>query len=178
MSALIYTLGERRLVTQGDDFYIAPGAQVIGSVVLGAGASLWFNCVLRADDERIEVGSGSNVQDGSVLHADPGSPTILGRNVTVGHMVMLHSCVIADESLIGNGAIVLDRARIGRHCIIAAGSLVPPDREIADGSVVMGSPARLVRASSAEDRAMIAAAAAHYRARMHIYRNQLQAESR
>jgi carbonic anhydrase/acetyltransferase-like protein (isoleucine patch superfamily) len=178
MSALIYTLGERRLVTQGDDFYIAPGAQVIGSVVLGAGASVWFNCVLRADDERIEIGSGSNVQDGSVLHADPGSPTILGRNVTVGHMAMLHSCVIGDESLIGNGAIVLDRAHVGRHCIIAAGSLVPPDREIADGTVVMGAPARLVRASSAEDLAMIAAAAAHYRSRMHIYRSQLRAESR
>ncbi|HEY3732021.1 MAG TPA: gamma carbonic anhydrase family protein [Steroidobacteraceae bacterium] len=178
MSALIYTLGERRLVTEADDFYIAPGAQVIGSVMLGAGASLWFNCVLRADDERIEVGSGSNVQDGSVIHADPGSPTVLGRDVTVGHMVMLHSCVIGDESLIGNGAIVLDGARIGRHCIIAAGSLVPPDREVADGTVVMGSPARLVRASTTQDLAMIAAAAAHYRARMHIYRSQLQAETR
>jgi carbonic anhydrase/acetyltransferase-like protein (isoleucine patch superfamily) len=178
MSALIYTLGERRLVTEGDDFYIAPGAQVIGSVVLGAGASLWFNCVLRADDERIEIGSGSNVQDGTVIHADPGSPTILGRQVTVGHMVMLHSCVIGDESLIGNGAIVLDRARIGRHCIIAAGSLIPPDREIAEGSVVMGAPARLVRPSNAQDLAMIGAAAAHYRARMQIYRSQLQAETR
>ena len=128
MSAGIYTLGERHLTTAGDDFYIAPGAQVIGSVVLGAGASLWFNCVLRADDERIDIGSGSNVQDGSVIHADAGSPTLVGREVSVGHMVMLHSCVIGDESLIGNGAIVLDRARIGRHCIIAAGSLVPPDR--------------------------------------------------
>ncbi|HEY1725611.1 MAG TPA: gamma carbonic anhydrase family protein [Steroidobacteraceae bacterium] len=178
MSAQIYTLGERRLVTAGDDFYIAAGARVIGSVILGAGASLWFNCVLRADDERIEIGSGSNVQDGSVIHADPGSPTILGRDVTVGHMVMLHSCLIGDESLIGNGAIVLDRARIGRHCIIAAGSLVPPDREVADGSVVMGSPARLVRQSNAQDLAMIAAAAAHYRARLHTYRSKLQVETR
>src|SRR6202162_3368523 len=131
MSASMYTRGERRLVTAGDDFYIAPGAKVIGSVVLGAGASLWFNCVLRADDERIEIGSGSNVQDGTIIHADPGSPTLVGREVTVGHMVMLHSCEIGDESLIGNGAIVLDRARIGGHCIIAAGSLVPPDPESA-----------------------------------------------
>src|SRR5580700_9803057 len=174
MSAGIYTLGERRLVTAGDDFYIAPGAQVIGSVVLGAGASLWFNCVLRADDERIEVGDGSNVQDGCVVHADAGSPTLLGRQVTIGHMVMLHSCVVGDETLIGNGAIVLDRARIGRHCIIAAGSLVPPDREIPDGSVMMGSPLRLVRQVTAEDLAMIAHGAAHYRARMQSYRTLLQ----
>jgi len=174
MSAGIYSLGERRLVTAGDDFYIAPGAQVIGSVVLGAGASLWFNCVLRADDERIEIGSGSNVQDASVIHADPGAPTLLGREVTVGHMVMLHSCVIGDETLIGNGAIVLDRARIGRHCIIAAGSLVPPDREVPDGSVVMGAPIRLVRRANAEDLAMIAQGAAHYRARMRSYRDLLQ----
>ena len=174
MSAGIYTLGARRLVTADDDFYIAPGAQVIGSVQLGAGASLWFNCVLRADDERIEIGSGSNVQDGSVIHADPGWPTIVGRVTTVGHMVMLHSCVIGDESLIGNGAIVLDRARIGRHCIVAAGALVPPDRELPDGSVVMGAPARLVRQANAADLAMIAQGAAHYRARMQTYRQLLQ----
>jgi carbonic anhydrase/acetyltransferase-like protein (isoleucine patch superfamily) len=174
MSAGIYTLGARCLVTAGDDFYIAPGAQVIGSVQLGAGASLWFNCVLRADDERIEIGSGSNVQDGSVIHADPGWPTIVGSGATVGHMVMLHSCVIGDESLIGNGAIVLDRARIGRHCIIAAGSLVPPDREVPDGSVVMGAPARLVRQATEADLAMIAQGAAHYRTRMQTYRQLLR----
>jgi carbonic anhydrase/acetyltransferase-like protein (isoleucine patch superfamily) len=174
MSAGIYSLGERRLTTTGDDFYIAPGAQVIGSVVLGAGASLWFNCVLRADDERIDVGSGSNVQDGSVIHADAGWPTLLGHGVSVGHMVMLHSCVIGDESLIGNGAIVLDRARVGRHCIIAAGALVPPDREVPDGAVMMGAPARLVRQANAQDLAMIAHSAAHYRERMHAYRQLLR----
>lgn len=166
----VHSLGERELHTEGADFYIAPGAQVIGAVRLGAGASLWFNCVLRADDELIEVGAGSNVQDGTVVHADAGSPTRIGRDCTIGHMVMLHSCTIGDETLIGNGAIVLDRARIGRHCIVAAGALVPPDREIADGSVVMGAPARLVRASSAEDLAMIRQAAEHYRARVARYR--------
>jgi carbonic anhydrase/acetyltransferase-like protein (isoleucine patch superfamily) len=171
----IYSLGERRLATAGDDYYIAPGAQVIGSVTLGAGASLWFNCVLRADDERIEIGAGSNVQDGAVLHADPGAPTIVGRDATVGHMVLLHSCRIGDESLIGNGAIVLDRAVIGRHCIVAAGTLVPPDREIPDGSVVMGAPARLVRAVTEADLALIHQAAAHYRARIARYREQLRA---
>lgn len=175
MSAGIYALGERRLVTVGEDFYIAPGAQVIGSVVLGAGASLWFNCVLRADDERIEIGAGSNVQDGSVIHIDSASPTVLGRDVTVGHMVMLHSCVIGDESLIGNGAIVLDHVRIGRQCIVAAGSLVPPDRQIPDGSVLMGSPAKIVRSVTADDLKMIAHAAASYRARAQRYRSQLRA---
>lgn len=177
MKAGIYTLGERRLLSAGDDFYIAPGAQVIGSVVLGAGASLWFNCVLRADEERIEIGAGSNVQDGSVLHADAGWPTLVGREVTVGHMVLLHSCHIGDESLIGNGAIVLDRARIGRHCIVAAGSLVPPDREIPDGSVIMGTPAKLVRTATAADLLLIRESAAHYQARMQRYRQQLQLAS-
>ena len=174
MNKGIYALGERRLQTAGDDYYIAPGAQVIGSVVLHAGASLWFNCVLRADDELIEVGSGSNVQDGSVIHADAGAPTLIGRDVTIGHMVLLHSCVIAEETLVGNGAIILDRSRIGRHCIIAAGALVPPDSEIADGSVLMGAPARVVRSVSPADLSMIVQGAAHYRERMLRYRRELQ----
>jgi carbonic anhydrase/acetyltransferase-like protein (isoleucine patch superfamily) len=174
LSPGIHSLGERRLVTAGEDFYIAPGAQVIGSVQLGAGASLWFNCVLRADDERIEIGAGSNVQDGTVIHADAGFPALIGRDVTVGHQALLHSCSIGDESLIGNGAIVLDRARIGSHCIVAAGALVPPDRHIADGTVVMGSPARTVRTATAADLALIAQAAAHYRARVLRYRTQLR----
>jgi carbonic anhydrase/acetyltransferase-like protein (isoleucine patch superfamily) len=177
MNAGIYALGERRWQTAGDDFYVAPGAQLIGSVILRAGASVWFNCVLRADDEVIEVGAGSNVQDGSVIHADAGAPTVSGRDATVGHMVMLHSCLIGDETLIGNGAIVLDRARIGRHCIIAAGALVAPDRQIADGSVMMGAPAKLVRTVTPEDLAMIAQGAAHYQQRMHSYRRELRAVS-
>lgn len=171
----IHPLGERRLMTVGDDYYIAPGAQVIGSVLLGAGASLWFNCVLRADDERIEVGAGSNVQDGSVVHVEEGEPTILGAGVTIGHMVMLHSCRIADDSLIGNGAIVLDRARIGSRCIVAAGALVPPGRVIPDGVVVMGAPARIVREVSEADLELIRGAAASYRARVQRYRRELNA---
>jgi carbonic anhydrase/acetyltransferase-like protein (isoleucine patch superfamily) len=174
MNTGFYALGERRPQTAGDDFYVAPGARLIGSVLLRAGASVWFNCVLRADDELIEVGAGSNVQDGSVVHADAGAPTIIGREVTVGHMVMLHSCLIGDETLIGNGAIILDRCRVGRHCIIAAGSLVPPDRQIDDGSVLMGAPAKLIRTVTDADLAMIAQGAAHYRARMQSYRRELR----
>ncbi|HXR20413.1 MAG TPA: gamma carbonic anhydrase family protein [Steroidobacteraceae bacterium] len=174
MNAGLYALGERCPQTAGEDFYVASGARLIGSVILRAGASVWFNCVLRADDEIIEIGAGSNVQDGSVIHADPGSPTVIGRNCTIGHMVMLHSCLIGDETLIGNGAIVLDRARVGRNCIIAAGALIPPDREIADGSVLMGAPAKLVRSVTPVDLAMIAQGAAHYQARMQSYRRELQ----
>jgi carbonic anhydrase/acetyltransferase-like protein (isoleucine patch superfamily) len=175
MNAGIYALGERRPQTAGEDFYVAPGAQLIGSVILRAGASVWFNCVLRADDELIEVGAGSNVQDGSVIHSDAGAPSVIGRAVTIGHMVLLHSCLIGDETLVGNGAIVMDRARIGKHCIIAAGALVPPDRQIADGSVLMGAPAKLVRSVTAADLSMIAQGAAHYQARMQSYRRELRA---
>ncbi len=110
-----------------------------------------------------------------MIHADPGVPTLIGREVTVGHMAMLHSCVIGDHSLIGNGAIVLDRARIGRHCIIGAGALVPPDSQIPDGAVVMGMPAKIRRETGPEDRAMIAHAAADYRQRMGRYRRHLRA---
>ncbi|HWW20563.1 MAG TPA: gamma carbonic anhydrase family protein [Steroidobacteraceae bacterium] len=176
MSAGIYVLGERRLVTADGDFYIAPGAQVIGSVILGTGASVWFNAVLRADDERIEVGAGSNIQDGCVVHCDVGAPTILGRDVTVGHMVMLHGCVIGDETLIGNGAIVLDRVHIGRHCVIGAGSLLTPDKQFPDNSVVMGAPAKVVRQVSERDLAMIAQGAEHYKARQKLYRQQLRSQ--
>ncbi|HEY6453252.1 MAG TPA: gamma carbonic anhydrase family protein [Steroidobacteraceae bacterium] len=174
MHAGLYALGERRPQTAGDDFYVAPGARLIGSVILRAGASVWFNCVLRADDEIIEIGAGSNVQDATVVHCDAGAPALIGREVTIGHRVLLHSCRIGDETLIGNGAIVLDRACIGRHCIIAAGSLVPPDREIPDGSVVMGAPAKLVREVTDADLAMIRHGAAHYRARMCTYRRELR----
>jgi len=175
MRSGLYGIGERRPQTVGDNFYVAPGARLIGSVILHAGASVWFNCVLRADDERIEIGPGSNVQDGSIVHCDPGAPTLIGRDASIGHMVMLHSCMIGDQSLIGNGAIVLDRARIGRHCIVAAGALVPPDREVPDGSVVMGAPAKLVRQATEADLAMIAHAAAHYQSRMLAYRRELRA---
>jgi carbonic anhydrase/acetyltransferase-like protein (isoleucine patch superfamily) len=173
----LYTLEGRRITTASDDFFIAPGAQLIGSVRLGVCASVWFNSVLRGDDERIEIGDGSNVQDCVVIHADPGSPILIGRGVTIGHRALLHGCRIDDDSLIGNGAIVLDRARIGRHCIVAAGALVPPDREIADGTVVMGAPAKAVRAVTETDLALIARSAANYCERVRRYRAGLQLQS-
>ena len=111
---MIFSLGERRIETAGDDYYIAPGACVIGSVRFGKGSSVWFNCVLRGDADWIELGEGSNVQDGSVIHTDEGEPTTLGSNVSVGHCALLHSCTVGDSTLIANGARILDRARIGR----------------------------------------------------------------
>jgi carbonic anhydrase/acetyltransferase-like protein (isoleucine patch superfamily) len=171
---MIYTLGDRKLETVDGDFYVAPGAQLIGSVTLGRAATVWFNCVLRADGDRIAVGDGTNVQDGTIIHADPGSPTLLGNNVTIGHRALLHSCLIGDGSLIANGAMVLDRVRIGRHCLIAAGALVPPDKEIPDGSVVMGTPGKIIRQVTESDLAMMRRACERYVARGREYRHSLQ----
>jgi carbonic anhydrase/acetyltransferase-like protein (isoleucine patch superfamily) len=175
---MIFSLGDRRIETAGDDYYIAPGASVIGSVRLGKGSSVWFNCVLRGDADWIELGEGSNVQDGSVIHTDEGEPTTLGSNVSVGHCALLHSCTVGHSTLIANGARILDRARIGRDCVIAAGALVPPDKIIPDGSVVMGIPGKIVRQVDDDDRRMIAHAAAHYRERIALYKRELRVDDR
>ena len=125
--------------------WVADSAQVMGAVTIQAQASVWFGCTVRGDTETITIGEGSNVQDGSVLHADHGMPLTVGKHVTVGHMVMLHGCTIGDESLIGIGAVVLNGARIGRNCLVGAGSLVTEGKEFPDGSMIMGSPAKVVR---------------------------------
>ena len=166
---MIFEFAGKRLVTASANYYVAAGAQLIGDVRLGEGASVWFNAVLRADDERIEIGAGSNVQDGTVIHCDAELPTLVGRNVTIGHRVLLHGCVIADECLIGNGAMVLDGVRIARHCLIGAGALLTPGKEIPEGSVVMGSPARIVRPTGARELAMIERGARSYQERIRRY---------
>jgi carbonic anhydrase/acetyltransferase-like protein (isoleucine patch superfamily) len=175
---VIFSLGDRSIETAGEDYYIAPGACVIGSVRFGKGSSVWFNCVLRGDSDWIELGEGSNVQDGSVIHTDEGEPTMLGSNVSVGHAALLHGCIVGDSTLIANGARILDRARIGRDCLIAAGALVPPDKIIPDGSVVMGVPGKIVRQVDDEDLKMIARAAEHYRGRIAFYRKELRLDDR
>ena len=136
-----------------DEYWIAPTAAVMGNVILKKNASIWWGATARGDTETITVGENSNVQDGSVLHADIGMPLVIGANVTVGHLVMLHGCTIGDNSLIGIGAIVLNGARIGRNCLIGAGALVPEGKEIPDNSLVMGSPGKVVREVS-EQQAM------------------------
>src|ERR1700733_985273 len=172
---MIYTLGDRKLETADGDWYVAPGAQVIGSVVLGRQSSVWFNCVLRADSDKIVVGDGTNIQDGSIIHVDEGFPVHIGNNVTLGHRALVHSCFIDDGSLIANGAMVLDRVRIGKNCLIAAGAMVPPDKVIPDGSVVMGSPGKIVRQVTDRDLAMMQHACEHYIERGREYRQLLKA---
>jgi len=126
-------------------YWVAENATVLGNVILEENASVWFNSVLRGDNDPIRIGQNSNVQDGSVLHTDLGCPLEIGRDVTIGHMAMLHGCTIGDETLIGIGATVLNRARIGRNCIIGAHSLIPEGREIPDNSLVMGAPGKVIR---------------------------------
>ena len=169
----IYTLGDRH-PTLGRDAWIAPNATVIGDVHLGDEASIWWNAVLRADNDRISIGAGSNIQDGSVLHADEGVPLTLGANVTVGHLVMLHGCTIGEQSLIGIKSVILNRAVIGKHCIIGANSLIPEGKVIPERSLVMGSPGKVVRELSDEEVARLLLAAQGYVANARRYRELLQ----
>jgi carbonic anhydrase/acetyltransferase-like protein (isoleucine patch superfamily) len=159
---MIYQIRERKLESCGDEFYVAPTASVIGSIRLGRWASVWFGATLRGDSEWIELGDGSNVQDGSVMHTDLGAPLIVGRDVTIGHMVLLHTCTVGDGCLIANGAVVLDHAVIGSNTIVAAGALVPPKKVVPSGVVIMGSPAKVVREVTDEDVAMIRRGSQHY----------------
>lgn len=146
----------------GPQAWVADSAQVIGQVVLGENASIWFGTVVRGDSERITIGRNTNVQDACVLHADAGVPLTLGDNVTVGHQVMLHGCTVGDGSLIGIGAVVLNRAVIGKNCLVGAGSLVTEGKTFPDGSMILGSPARVVRALTPEQIAGLQGVAQHY----------------
>lgn len=142
--------------------WVADSGQVMGDVVLGEDASVWFGTVVRGDTARITIGAGTNVQDASVLHADIGQPLVIGERVTVGHQVMLHGCTVGDESLIGIGAIVLNDAKIGRNCLVGAGSLVTEGKEFPDGSMILGSPAKVVRQLTPEQIEGLRQSARHY----------------
>ncbi len=141
---MVYTLGSKK-PRIAQDSYIAPEAVVIGDVVLASQVSVWFNAVIRADNDVIEIGEGSNVQDGAVLHIDPGHPLHIGKRVTVGHKAMLHGCTVGDGSLIGINAVVLNDAQIGKHCLIGANALVKEGMVVPDGALVLGSPGRVVK---------------------------------
>jgi len=158
---MIYAF-EAREPEIADSAYVASSASVIGSVRLAAGSSVWFSAVIRGDNDWIEIGAQSNVQDGAVIHTDEGYPTQIGARVTIGHQALLHSCTVGDDTLIGNGASILVRAVIGRHCLFAARALVPPDAVIPDGSVVMGLPGRVVRTLDPEGIERVRSAAARY----------------
>ena len=142
--------------------WVADDAQVIGNVTLAEDVSVWFGVVVRGDTESITVGKGSNIQDNSVLHADLGKPLVVGENVTVGHQAMLHGCSIGDNSLIGIQAVVLNGAKIGKNCLVGAGALVTEGKEFPDGSMILGSPAKVVRQLSAEQIEALKMSARHY----------------
>lgn len=159
----IYALGDKRpqLPPEGE-YWVAPNAVVLGDVILRSGASVWFGSVLRGDTDTLTVGENSNIQDLSVLHADAGVSLTIGRNVTVGHKVMLHGCTIGDNTLIGIGAVVLNGAVIGNNCLIGAGALITENKVIPDGSVVMGQPGKVVKSLEPSQIAALEMSAQHY----------------
>lgn len=164
---MLYALdGYLPVPPENGDYWIAPGAHVIGKVVLGEGVSVWFGAVLRGDNEPLVIGEGTNIQENCVLHTDMGYPLTIGAHVTVGHKAMLHGCTIGDGSLVGMGATVLNGAKIGRGCLIGAGALVTEGKEIPDGSLVMGAPGRVVRQLDADAQLRLLDSATGYRRNM------------
>ena len=147
---MLYDLENKKPKNSGEN-WVAPNATIIGDVTLEKNTSIWFNATLRGDIENIYVGEGSNIQDGSILHTDSGYPLKIGKNVTVGHLVMLHGCTIGDNSLIGIGAVILNNAKIGNNCVIGAKSLITENKEIPDNSLVVGSPGRVIRKITEEE---------------------------
>ncbi|AWM77895.1 gamma carbonic anhydrase family protein [Phenylobacterium parvum] len=171
----VYSLGDATPELPADDeYWIAPTAAVIGRVILRRNASVWWGATLRGDNDPIEIGENSNIQDGSVLHTDTGSPLTIGANVTVGHMVMLHGCTIGDNSLVGIGSIILNGARIGKNCLIGANCLITEGKEIPDNSLVMGAPGKVVRELSEAQARSVAMGAHHYVENWKRYRASLR----
>lgn len=164
-----YAFEDRRVICKGD-YWIAPDAVVIGSVILEANASVWFGCIVRGDNDVITIGENSQLQDGCVVHTDKGFPLTLGKNVSVGHMAMLHGCTIGDGSLIGIKAVLLNGSKIGRNCLIGANALIAEGKEIPDGSLVLGSPGKVVRQLSEAEIKRINSASEHYVAKFKRYR--------
>ena len=164
-----YSFEDRKVVCRGD-YWIAPDAIVIGSVIMEPNASVWFGCIVRGDDDTITIGENSQLQDGCVVHVDPGVPVTIGKGVSVGHMAMLHGCTIGDGSLIGIKSVVLNGAKIGKNCLIGANALIAEGKEIPDGSLVIGSPGKIVRQLSPEEIRNINSFAGHYVQQFKRYR--------
>ncbi len=170
-----YSFEDRKVICKGD-YWIAPNAVVIGSVVLENNASIWFGCIVRGDNDVITIGENSQLQDGCVVHVDPGFPVTLGKNVSVGHMAMLHGCSIDDGTLVGIKAVILNGARIGKNCLIGANSLVAEGKEIPDGSLVIGSPGKIARQLSPDEIKFINEASDDYVRRFQRYKKGFQVE--
>lgn len=159
----IYELdGKRPTFEDRDSTFVAPDATVVGNVVIGRDVSIWFGAAIRGDNERITIGAGSNVQEHTVMHTDPGFALTIGEGCTIGHRAMLHGCAIGDNSLVGMGAIVLNGARIGRNCLVGAGALVTEGKEFPDNSLIVGVPAKVVRTLDDASAARLKASASHY----------------
>jgi len=170
----LYSIGDRRVVLRGTHHYVAPDASIIGSVTLENEASVWFNVVIRADNDQVTIGEATNVQDGSVLHVDPGYPLTLGRRVTIGHKAMLHGCTIGEGTLVGINSVVMNGARIGRSSLIGANTLIAEGKEIPDGVLVLGSPGKIVRELKQEEKDYLLKIAAGYVERSRFYQSNLK----
>ena len=171
---MLYQLGDK-IPVKGNEVFVAENASVIGDVILEDQSSVWYMVTIRGDNDQIKIGQASNIQEGAVLHTDSGYQLTLGQGVTVGHQATLHGCTIGDYSLIGINAVILNGARIGKHCLIGANTLVPEGMEIPDGSLVMGSPAKIKRTLTTEQQKMLELSAAHYVENAKRFMSQLQA---
>ena len=170
----LFSIGERRIELRGEHHFIAPGASLIGSIVLEENVNVWFNVVIRADNDRVSIGEGCNIQDGSVLHVDPGYPMDLARRVTVGHKVMLHGCSVGEGALIGINSVVMNGARIGAHSLIGANTLIAEGKEIPEGVLVLGSPGKIVRELRQQEKDFLLTIAQGYIDRSRFYRDNLK----
>ena len=170
----LFSLGERRVELIGANHYIAYDATLVGAITLHTDANVWFKVVIRAENDQIVIGEGTNIQDASVLHVDPGYPMTLGRMVSIGHKVMLHGCTIGDGTLVGINSVVLNGAKIGREVLIGANTLITEGKEIPDGVMVLGSPGKVVRELRPEEREKLAGIASGYIARAQMYREELR----
>ncbi len=169
----LYALGEHQPQLH-EDTWVAPDANLIGQVVLEAGASVWFGCTIRADHEEIRICEGANVQENVVMHIDAGFPLTVGKNCTIGHKVMLHGCTIGENSLVGMGATVLNGAKIGKNCLIGAGALITENKVIPDNSLVMGAPGKVVREVSEAQAQKLTLSALHYQQNMRRFRDEMR----
>jgi len=169
----IYALGEHRPQLD-DDCWVAPDANLVGQVFVAQGASVWFGVTIRAEHDEVRIGTGSNVQDNSVLHVDPGYALTIGENCTIGHKAMLHGCTIGDNTLIGMGATILNGAKIGKNCLIGAGALITENKEIPDNSLVMGAPGKVVRELDAKNADRIRQSALNYQENMRRFRDTMK----
>ena len=174
---MIYSLGEKKLKESSNDFWVAPNAAVIGDVELKKNSSVWFNATLRGDNDPIIVGENSNIQDGSVCHTDDGMPLIVGDNVTIGHKVILHSCQIGNNSLIGMGSTILNNAKIGNYCLVGANTLITEGKEFPDNSMIVGTPGKIKRELTEVERNLIDLSALHYVENMKRFRSNLKETS-